>query len=211
MQLLFLYLALANRKFMYYIIGKFSFIIILLLAMHDCYAAESNPSIENGRSPDGMMEVVNINAGDGRFIIINDKGETLFSGESIQDKYINNIAFPVWKVLWRHDSKFVAIAFSTSKFAEETVVLRRDGNALQQVELPAFNPFDWEHAKVGSSDNTHRVPYAWHKNGDLIIDITSGYHTKSDGGLSGYFIAVHFVGNPLKAVKGAKSKTTMRQ
>jgi len=186
-------------------------IIALLAASHLSRAAEYDEPIDGGGSPDGKMVVVNIHNGDGGYFVIRDSsGATLFSVQSIRGEYINNLAYAADKVLWRPDSQFVAVAFKTTKFAAETVVFRRTGNTLQRVNLPAIDPFDWEHADFGSSDNTHRMPYQWRKNGDLVMDITTGYHTKSEAGITGYFLTIQFAGNPLKAVKASRTKVTNR-
>ena len=102
---------------------------------------------------------------------------------------------------FRIQSRFVAIAFSTSKFCVETIVLYRDGDTLRRVVLPAYDE---------DSGNTHRIPHQWRKNGDLVLDITEGYHTKSDGGISGYFATVHLQGIRPRQPKARKQRRLMK-
>ncbi len=187
-------------------------IIVLLLAWcHLSRAAEYDDPIDGGRSPDGQMVVVNIHNGEGGYFVIRDaSGTNLFSEQSIQDEQTAKLALAACAVLWRSDSQYEAVAFNTTKFAVETVVLRRVGTTLQRVSMPAIDPFDWEHAEFGTSDNTHRMPYKWRKNGDLVMDVTTGYHTKAEPGITGYYMTIHFVGNPSKGVKSSRTKTANR-
>lgn len=174
--------------------------LALLAAPHCCDAVEYDEPIEKGHSPDRQFDVVNIHNGEGGYFVIrNSAGETVFSEKSLPVTFA--FANAASEVLWRADSRFVAISFSPSKFSDETVVFYRDGQTLRQVELPDYEP---------ESENTHRHPHRWLKNGDLVLDVTSGYHTKSDGGISGYFATVHFAGSPPKASKHSRTKVTNR-
>jgi hypothetical protein len=92
----------------------------------------------------------------------------------------------------------------------QTIVFFRDCQVLKRVGIPVYEPFDAEHAEFGTMDNTHREPYRWLKNGDLVLDITMGYHTKSEPGSTGYFATLHFAGNPPKATKKGRTKTVVR-
>ena len=181
--------------------NRFLIVFVFLAAATLGKANEYDEVIQGGRSPDREIEVVNIHNGEGGYFVIrNSSGETIFSEKSLGDEF-GGLAHFAWKVLWRPDSRLVAIAFGTSKFSVETVVFYYDGKALKRVELPVYDP---------ESGNTHRVPHCWLKNGDLVLDITEGYHTKSDGGISGYFATVHFTGNPPKATKGSETKSKNR-
>ena len=175
------------------------FVAVAAMA-HSSRAADYDEPIEGGRSPNGKIVVMNIHNGEGGYFVIrNDKDDIIFSEKSLDGEFISPKF--AWTALWRPDSRFVAIGFQTTKFATETVVFRITGSALQRVFIPLFDPFDWNHAEFGSSDNTHRMPSKWLKNGNLIMDITTGYHTKSDGGISGYYATIHFKGKPPKGTK----------
>ena len=204
------------------------FALILLVACCRLDAADSGlDTIDGGKSPSGQFEVINVwrssklNSGFPitlrHFEIRNKSGEILVSELSLQDllrSYNDSSDIHVFgdahKVLWRSDSRFVAISTRTSKFATQTILLYFDGKTFSRVAIPEYEPFDEEHASFGSSDNTYREPYRWRKNGDLILDITMGYHTKSDGGITGYFATIHFKGNPPTASKGSETKATDR-
>lgn len=156
---------------------------------------------EGGRSPDGQLEVWGIHDGNGgHFVVRDSSGKTIFSEESLRDEF-GGVALSACKVLWRSDSHLVAIAFNTTKFSVELAVFYHDGETFQRVAVPEYDP---------DSVHTHRVPHRWLKNGDLVLDITEGYHTKFDGGISGYFATVHFTGEPPKATKGPETKPTDR-
>lgn len=180
-------------------------VLVLLLALANASRGAADDMLMEevegaGRSPDRQMEVVNIHDGNGGYFVIrNSSGATIFSEKSLSDEF--PYAEFAWKALWSPNSHFVAIAFGTSKFCVETIVLYRDGDTLRRVTLPAYDE---------DSGNTHRIPHRWRKNGDLVLDITEGYHTKSDGGISGYFATVHFTGIPPKATKGSETKETDR-
>jgi hypothetical protein len=182
-----------------------AFLLILVLVLpHVSRGTADDMLMEEvegaGRSPDRQMEVVNIHDGNGGYFVIHDSsGAIIFSEKSFSDEF--PYARFAWKALWSPDSRFVAIAFGTSKFSVETIVFHRDGKTLNRVLLL---PYDED------SDNTRRIPHQWRKNGDLVLDITEGYHTKSDGGISGYFATVHFTGNPPRASKGSETKPTDR-
>jgi len=183
--------------------------------------------VPGGRSPNGEFDVVDVDldmvaGGDypyrERHFEIHDKsGKTLISELSLEDLTFTSDDSPgthvfggAWKAVWRADSCFVAIETYTSKFATKPIVFFRDGDEFRRIKMPEYEPFDEEHATFGTSDNTHREPLRWRKNGDLVLDITMGYHTKSDGGITGYFAIVHFAGKPPKATKGPETKTTNR-
>jgi hypothetical protein len=181
-------------------------IIAFLLAQHLSGAAEYDELIEGGRAPDHRFEVINIHDGEGGYFVIRNKlAETMFSEKSLRDEF--GFAYAAWSVLWRADSRFVAIAFSTTKFCVEAIVFYRDGQKLARVPIPEYDPPDAENKL---DNNTHRVPHRWLKNGDLVLDITTGYHTKSDGGTTGYYATVHFAGNPPKGTKRSRTKSTDR-
>ena len=181
-------------------------ITALLLAPHLSRAAEYDEPIEGGRSPNRQIEVINIHNGEGGYFVIRNKsGETIFSEKSLRKEF--DFAHSAWAVLWRADSRFVAIAFGTTKFCVETVVFYLDGQNLVRVPIPEYDPPD---AENNLDNNTHRVPHRWLKNGDLVMDITTGYHTKSDGGITGYYVTIDFAGNPPKGTKHSRTKPTDR-
>jgi hypothetical protein len=183
------------------VIARALFIVGLCFAFQLSRAAEYDEPIEGGRAPDGQFVVMNIHNGEGGYFVIrNRSGETVFSETSLRDEF-GGLAYSAWDALWRSDSRFVAIAFGTTKFSVETVLFYRDGQTLRRVTLPPFDP---------DSEYTHRRPHRWLKSGDLVLDITSGYHTKSDGGISGYYATVHLAGDPPKASKRSQTKETNR-
>jgi hypothetical protein len=203
------------------------FLLLTLCVSVRLSAAErAVETLEGGRSPNGQLEVVNVatfKASDNdypnperHFEIRTKSGGIVLSQLSLKDLTDVNDSGAIfvfdgaWKVLWRADSRFVAISTRTSKFATHTVVFLCGDDTLKRVEIPEYEPFDWEHAEFGTSDNTHREPYRWLKNGDLVLDITMGYHTKSDGGITGYFATLHFTGKPPKAIKGRQTKAVDR-
>src|SRR5690242_8238524 len=113
-------------------------ITILLLAQHLSRAAEYDEPV-GGRSPDGQFEVINIHDGEGGYFVIRNKsGETIFCEKSLRDEF--GFAYAAWNVLWRGDSRFVAIAFSTTKFCVETIVFHRDDQKLTRVPIPEYDP-----------------------------------------------------------------------
>lgn len=209
---------------------KYVLLLVTLCASFSLSAAYGIvETIEGGRSPNAQLEVVNIVTpktsdedypNPERHFEIRDKsGQTVISELSLKDLTDTNDSGKIFafadagKVLWRPDSRMVAISTRTSKFATLTVVFACEGNSVKRVEIPEYEPFVFDPKDpemFGSSDTTHREPYRWRKNGDLILDITMGYHTKSDGGITGYYATVHFSGNPPKAVKGSQTKETER-
>src|SRR5437588_4118783 len=98
------------------------FLIALCFIRHSSHATESGATpIEEGKSPDGQMEVVSVPGADGsHFEIRTSSGATVFSEESLKEEFGGRASFAE-TVLWRPDSRFVAIAFGTYKFAVETV------------------------------------------------------------------------------------------
>jgi hypothetical protein len=180
--------------------------IVFFFAQHLCNATEYDESIEGGRSPDRQFEVINKHDGEGGYFVIrNNSVETIFSEKSLRNEF--GFAYAAWNVVWRSDSRFVAIAFSTTKFCVETIVFRRDGQKLTRVQIPEYDPPE---AENNLDDNTHRIPHRWLKNGDLVLDITTGYHTKSDGGITGYYATIRFAGNPPRGTKHSRTKSTDR-
>ena len=159
-----------------------------------------------GCSPDHQIEVVNIHNGEGGYFEIRDaSGKSIFSDKSLDGEFF--CPDFAWDVLWRSDSKFVAIAFGTTKFSVETVVFRRDGKNLVRVPIPEYDKPD---ANLDVEDTSHREPHQWLKNGNLVLDVTTGYHTKSDGGISGYLAAIRFVGIPLRGIKVSQTESIDR-
>jgi hypothetical protein len=209
----------------------FSFISLCCIAQAQVVPSSSKGIAENAgtkiwtvdgnRSPDGQFEVVNVTKP-----LINDAGNhyrgTHFeirakSGQVIASEYaIKDPAFTsdhppgddvndgAEKVLWRPDGRFVAISIQTSKFAIHTIVFFKDGEAFKQVQIPDYGDVDLKDPEA--YDNTHVEPYHWRKNGDLVLDINFGYHTKYDGSIFEYFATVHFAGYPPKASKGPETK-----
>ena len=178
--------------------------------------------LEGGRSPDGQFEVVNVslhrtnNTGyryqETYFEIREKSGQVIASEYSIKDLVFttddssgDHVYDGADKVLWRSDSRFVAISTRTSKFAVHTEVFYKDGLTFKQVEMPDYSELDLK-ADPQAYDNTHVEPHRWRKNGDLVLDINFGYHTKYDGSIFEYFSTVHFTGHPPKASKGAETK-----
>lgn len=170
----------------------------ILLGMMSVVAEELDP-LDGGKSPDGKLEVVNVHDGNGGYFEVRTAaGSVLFSEKTLNDRYAVTPR-AAWQVLWGADSQWVAIAFGTTKFSVETIVLHRNGAALEPVDIPEYD---------ADSENTHRVPQKWRKNGDLVMAISTGYHTKSDGGIDQYLATVHFTGTPPKGVKGSQTKST---
>jgi hypothetical protein len=206
-----------------------AFLLLLIVCM-GVRSSAANPDIERiegGRSPNGQFDVVNVTThktSDGNypnperhFEVRTKSGETVLSQLSFKDLISRNSSEDAKytfagasKVLWRADSHFVAISTQTSKLAIQTVVFDHNHKGLRRVEIPEYEAFDWEHASFGSSDNTHREPYRWLFNGDLVLDITMGYHTKSDGGITGYHATLRFSGNPPKGIEKRRTKTVDR-
>jgi len=144
------------------------------------------------------MQVINIRDGRGGFFEVRSQaGELIFSEKAVSARYV---VAPkgAQQVLWSPDSQWLAIAFGTTKFSVETIVLHRKGTALELVDLPAYD---------ADSENTHRVPQEWNKNGDLVLAISTGYHTKSDGGIDQYLATIHFTGTPPKGVKASQTQS----
>ena len=160
--------------------------------------AENVEPVDQGKSSDGKMQVGNVQDGNGGYFEIRTaSGSVLFSEKSLNDRY------PVtpsgaWQALWSADSQWVAIAFGTTKFSVETIVLHRNGTTLEPVDIPKYD---------AESENTHRVPQKWRKNGDLVLAVSTGYHTKSDGETDQYLATIHFAGNPPKGVKDSQTKS----
>jgi len=188
--------------------------LILLAVARSSAAAANVEAIEDGRSPNGQFEVVNVLVvkmdgtvpyNERHFEIRIKSGHTIIS----QSREVFG-AEGATKVMWRPDSRFVAIAVKTSKFAIQTKVFFREGHTLKKMEIPEYEPFDEDHASFGSSDSTFREPYRWLKNGDLVLDITLGHHTKSEPPSLGYYATVHFSDNPPRASKKSRTKTIDR-
>lgn len=160
--------------------------------------ADNVEAVDQGKSSDGQMQVVNVQDGNGGYFEIRTaSGCVLFSEKSLNDRY------PVtpsraWHALWSTDSQWVAIAFGTTKFSVETIVLHRNGTALEPVDIPKYD---------AESESTHRVPKKWRKNGDLVLAVSTGYHTKADGKIDQYLATIHFEGNPPKGVKNSQTKS----
>jgi hypothetical protein len=154
--------------------------------------------VDQGNSPDGQLQVVNIHDGNGGFFEVRtSSGSVLFSEKSLNGQYAITPR-GAWQALWSANSQWVAIAFGTTKFSVETAVLHRNGAALELVAIPHYD---------SESENTHRVPDEWRKNGDLVLAISTGYHTKSDGGIDQYLATLHFQGTPLQGIKGLQTKS----
>jgi len=180
--------------------------LVFFLTIKSLSATEYDEPIEGGLSPDRQMEVVNIHNGEGGYFVIRNKaGETIFSEKSLPAEF--DFAHAARDVLWSPDSRFVAIAFGTTKFCVETIVFYREGQQLTRISIPEYDPPSVEN---NQDDNTHRTPIRWLKNGDLVLDITTGYHTLSDGGITGYHATVHIAGNPPKGTMGSRTKSTDR-
>ncbi len=182
-------------------------------------AGDEIERVEGGKSPNKQFEVVNIhsvkNGDDGspydeRHFAIRKKSGELFTPEVSLNVPMYHRGYEAQKVLWRGDSRFVAISIQPTKFATHTVVMFYDGKTFRQIEIPEYERFDWEHAIFGSEDSTHREPCRWLRNGDLLLDITMGYHTKSEGPAPGYFATLHFAGTPPKAAEVRRTRTTDR-
>ena len=177
----------------------FSLLAAMLFIFVARVIADDAEPLERGKSPDGQLQVVNIrNGAGGYFEVRTSMGEVLFSEKTLTDHY------PVppkgaQQVLWSANSQWVAIAFGTTKFSVETIVLHRNGSTLELVGLPIYDQ---------DSDNTHRIPQEWRKNGDLVLAVSSGYHTKSDGEIDQYLATVQFKGTPPKGEKGPQTKPT---
>jgi hypothetical protein len=134
----------------------------------------------------------------------NKSGNTLISELSIAQLQPPFGFLGAFQVLWRPDSRFVAIAVETSKFTIHTLVFFRRDQTFERVEIPGYNDADWR-SEVG----VHQLPYAWRKNGDLVLDITSGYtKVAKEDEISECFATVHFTGNPPTGVKGPQTKVT---
>jgi hypothetical protein len=175
-----------------------SFLAVLVLLFAVPVIADDIEPVDQGKSPDGQMQVINLHDGNGGYFeVLTSAASLLFSEKSLNGRY------PVtpkgaWQALWSVDSQWVAIAFGTTKFSVETVVLHRRGKALELVEIPTYD---------SESENTHRVPQEWLKNGDLVLAISTGYHTKSDGGIDQYLATIHFEGTPSRGVKRSQTKS----
>ena len=117
------------------------------------------------------------------------QGDGLFFFEAAED------------VLWRPDSKMVAITTRTSKFNCQTLVFSWDGTSFRRVELPAYE---------ADTDNTFRQPQHWEKNDDLVLDISLGHHTKAEPPDLGYNVKIHFSGVPLKGAQISRTPTVDR-
>ncbi len=180
-------------------------LIAFCLTAHLSRAAEYVESpVETGKSPDGQMDVVNIHDGEGGYFVIrNNSNSTIFSEKSLNDEFGDQIVVrpsAAQTVLWRPDSRFVAIAFPTYTFAVETVVFFREDGTLRRIAIPEYSR---PHVEV---DRTHCEPYRWLKNGDLVLKITTGYSRLGEGTLTQYFATVQIRGNPPKASKGSQTK-----
>jgi hypothetical protein len=169
--------------------------------------------IEGGASPNGMFEVINVlltatdatgfSYNDWHFEIRSKGGETLVSELSLPELIAwtdsNKHAFGGGEtVLWRPNSRWVAISTRTSKFSVETIVFHWDGHQFQRVPMPQYE---------ADTDNTFRMPYRWLKNGDLVLDLTLDHHTKSEPGGREYFATVGFSGNPPNGFKRSRTET----
>ena len=182
-------------------------LVILLSILTASLESVALGDVEGGRSPNGEFEVTNVDLDvvlDGDYhshkphFELHDKlGQTIVSELSLKDLTLTldnppgiHVFGAAWRVLWRADSRFVAIETYTSKFATETIVFFRDGETFKRVKTP-YQPSDDERATDEGWAHTHCEPLRWKKNGDLVLDITEGYHTKSDGGITGYFAAIH--------------------
>ncbi len=194
-------------------------IAILLSLLYLASGQIAAADLPGARSPNGKFEVVdvdiNMNAGgnypyrEPHFEIHNESGKTIVSQLALEDLTFTLDDSPgihvfggAWKVLWRADSQLVAIETRTSKFATKTIVFFRDGDTFKRISVPEFEKFD---------ERTRCEPLRWQKNGDLVLDVTMGYHTKSDGGITGYYLTIHFAGNPPKATKTSETKETNRE
>ena len=191
-------------------------ILLSLLFLGTCRLAAG--TVSGGRSPNGEFEVVEVgldmNAGgnypyrESHFEIHDRSGKTIVSELALEDLTFTLNGSPgihvfgdARKVLWRSDSRYVAIETETSKFATETIIFFCDGGTFKRIKGPECDEFD-AHTKC--------APLRWLKKGDLVLDITSGYHTKSDGGITGFYLTIHFAGNPPKATKHSETKETNR-
>jgi len=162
--------------------------------------------IEGGTSPNGMFEVVNIypkNEGQWHFEIRSKSGDTLISEMALDDLVMTDesgkyLFWPASTVLWRPNSRWVAISTRRSKFDMLTIVFRWDGHKFQRVPIP-----DYE----GDTENTFRTPDHWLKNGGLVLDITLDHHTKSEPGGREYYATIGFSGKPPNGFKRSRTKT----
>jgi hypothetical protein len=175
-------------------------------------AASDTETVDGGRSPNGQFEVVRVwgpmNYGGSHdlvphFELRNKSGNRLISELSSAQLQPPFGFLGAFQVLWRPDSRFVAIAVETSKFTIHTLVFSRRGQTFERVEIPDYDDADWR-SEVG----VHELPYAWQKNGDLVLDITYGYTKMAkEDEISEYFATVYFSGNPPKGSKGPQSTT----
>jgi hypothetical protein len=194
-------------------------IFLLITAQSLTNATEIDVPINGGRSPDRQLEVVNINDSEGGYFVIRSSSrETIFSGKSLRDEF--QFAWIAWDVLWRSDSRFVAISFHTTQVCVETVIFEHIGATLRRVKFPWFmwdgktqnrSPYEGLADNETLIGNTHRRPTRWLKNGDLVMDITTGYLRKSsEAQIKGYFATVRFTDDPPKASVISKTKITVR-
>lgn len=191
---------------------RFVFLFLMFCCKSHVLAANDAEAIDGGRSPNRQFEVVKVwgpmNDGGNRdlvphFELQDNSGNTLISELSIPQLQSPFGFLGAFKVLWRPDSRFVAIAVETSKFTIHTLVFSKTGRTFDRVEIPGYNEADWR-SEVG----VHQLPYAWRKNGDLILDITYDYtKVTEEDKVSEEFSTIHFTGNPPKGykVKGTKA------
>jgi hypothetical protein len=178
-------------------------------------AASDAEAVDGGRSPNGQFEVVKVwepmNYGGNQdlvphFELRNNSGNTLISELSIAQLQPPFGFLGAFQVLWRSDSRFVAIATETAKYTIHTLVFFKTGQTFKRIDIPDYD--DDDEGNWRSEDGVHQLPYAWHKNGDLILDITYGYtKVATEDETSEYFETVHFSGNPPKSSKGPRTTT----
>ena len=110
---------------------RLSLIAALAVLFVDPAVADTIEPVDQGKSPDCQMQVVNIrDGGGGYFELRTSAGDVHFSEKTISDHY----AVPpkaAQQVLWSLDSQWVAIAFGTTKFSVETIVLHRKWHHLR--------------------------------------------------------------------------------
>jgi hypothetical protein len=202
-----------RQKFVCFRLVLLSFIFCCVSNVLAIAASDAEP-IDGGPSPNGQYQVVKVwgpmNDGGNQdivphFELRNKSGKTLISELSIAQLQPPFGFLGAFQVLWRSDSRFVAIATETSKYTIHTLVFFKTGQTFKRIDIPDYD--DDDEGNWRSEDGVHQLPYAWRKNGDLVLDITYGY-TKiaTEDEISEYFATVHFSGNPPKGSKGPQSK-----
>lgn len=158
---------------------------LMILLMPWSAKAVEREAVEGGTSPDGQRMVVNVEDRLGDHFEIRDKaGKTLFSEESIREDYFESQARAAEKVLWRGDSQYVAIAFSTSYLGVDTAIFRLVDGVLEPYGAK-LDPYDPEKDPSGRGDTTHRLPSRWDEMGNLILEVSHGHGEKPEREITG--------------------------